>query len=84
MIGWASDPERRMNNHILGIDHVMVTVGDLDVARNFYEGILGLKEIDCPVKRWQEGLVQDWRPTAPCQFTREIPQSWIWTFRYSD
>jgi len=32
------------------IDHVMVTVGDLDVARNFYEGVLGLEEMDCPVK----------------------------------
>ena len=42
-----------MNNHILGIDHVMVTVGNLDVARNFYEGILGLKEMDCPVKDGQ-------------------------------
>jgi catechol 2,3-dioxygenase-like lactoylglutathione lyase family enzyme len=39
-----------MNAHILGIDHVMVTVGDLDSAREFYEGVLGLEEIECPVK----------------------------------
>ncbi len=39
-----------MNKYIQGIDHVMVTVGDLDMAREFYEGILGLEEIECPVK----------------------------------
>lgn len=33
-----------------GIDHVMVTVGDLVVAREFYEGVLGLEEMECPVK----------------------------------
>lgn len=39
-----------MKANPLGIDHVMVTVGDLEVARKFYEGILGLEEMDCPVK----------------------------------
>lgn len=33
-----------------GIDHVMVTVGDLETAREFYEGVLGLEEMECPVK----------------------------------
>lgn len=42
-----------MDKHFLGIDHVMVTVGDLDVAREFYEGVLGLEEMDCPVKDGQ-------------------------------
>ncbi len=39
-----------MKEHIQGIDHVMVTVGDLDTARKFYEGILGLEEMECPIK----------------------------------
>ena len=38
-----------MNDQFLGIDHVMVTVGDLEVARKFYEEVLGLEEMDCPV-----------------------------------
>lgn len=42
-----------MNKYIQGIDHVMVTVGDLKVARDFYEGILGLEEMECPVKDGQ-------------------------------
>jgi len=42
-----------MKSHIQGIDHVMITVGDLDVARGFYEGILGLEEMECPVKDGQ-------------------------------
>lgn len=42
-----------MKSHIQGIDHVMVTVGDLDVAREFYEGILRLEEMECPVKDGQ-------------------------------
>ena len=36
-----------------GIDHVMVTVGDLDLARQFYEGVLGLEEIECTVEDGQ-------------------------------
>ena len=36
-----------------GIDHVMVTVGDLDVAKQFYEEILGLEIMECPVKDGQ-------------------------------
>lgn len=32
------------------IDHVMVTVGDLEVARGFYEGILGFEEMECPLQ----------------------------------
>ena len=39
-----------MKTGIRGLDHVMVTVGDLVVAREFYEGILGLEEMECPVK----------------------------------
>ncbi len=39
-----------MKEAIQGIDHVMVTVGDLSVARNFYEGTLGLEEIECPLQ----------------------------------
>ena len=39
-----------MKEHIQGIDHVMVTVGDLNIAREFYVGILGLQEMQCPVK----------------------------------
>lgn len=42
-----------MKAPIQGIDHVMVTVGDLTVAREFYEGILGLEEMACPVKDGQ-------------------------------
>ena len=42
-----------MNDQFLGIDHVMVTVGDLEVARKFYEEVLGLEEMDCPVKDGQ-------------------------------
>lgn len=38
---------------VQGIDHVMVTVGDLDVAREFYEGILQLEEMECPIKDGQ-------------------------------
>jgi len=37
----------------LGIDHVMVTVGNLEVAKKFYEEILCLEEIDCPIKDGQ-------------------------------
>ncbi len=36
-----------MKNSIQGIDHVMVTVGDLGVAKEFYEENLELKEIEC-------------------------------------
>ena len=39
-----------MKPGIQGIDHVMVTVGNLDAARTFYEGVLGLEEMACPVK----------------------------------
>lgn len=42
-----------MTVKIQGIDHVMVTVGNLDVAREFYEGVLGLEEMECPVKDGQ-------------------------------
>jgi len=42
-----------VKSHIRGIDHVMVTVGDLDVAREFYEDVLGLEEIECPVNDGQ-------------------------------
>ena len=42
-----------MKHIFQGIDHVMVTVGDLDIARDFYTGILGLEEMDCPVKDGQ-------------------------------
>jgi len=33
-----------------GVHHIMVTVGAIDVAKEFYENIIGLEEIDCPVK----------------------------------
>jgi catechol 2,3-dioxygenase-like lactoylglutathione lyase family enzyme len=42
-----------MKAKIQGIDHVMVTVGNLDVARDFYEGVLGLEEMECPVNDGQ-------------------------------
>jgi extradiol dioxygenase family protein len=42
-----------MKAKVQGIDHVMVTVGDLNVARQFYEEILGLEEMECPVKDGQ-------------------------------
>ena len=32
------------------IDHVMITVGDLEIAKNFYEEILGFEEMDCPLQ----------------------------------
>ena len=35
---------------IQGVDHIMITVGDLDIAKDFYESVLGLQEADCPVK----------------------------------
>jgi catechol 2,3-dioxygenase-like lactoylglutathione lyase family enzyme len=42
-----------MNIKLNGVYHVMVTVGDLDVAKKFYGGVLGLEEADCPVKDGQ-------------------------------
>ena len=42
-----------MSIKLNGVHHIMVTVGDLDVARQFYSEILGLEEADCPVKDGQ-------------------------------
>ena len=33
-----------MEIEITGVHHIMISVGDLEVARNFYSSILGLKE----------------------------------------
>ena len=33
---------------ITGVHHIMITVGDLNVAKNFYGSILGLKEKPIP------------------------------------
>lgn len=35
---------------IQGVHHIMITVGDIAVAKKFYESVLGLKEVDCPIK----------------------------------
>lgn len=35
---------------LMGVHHIMVTVGDLAIAKEFYESVLGLEAIDCPVK----------------------------------
>jgi len=32
------------------IDHVMVTVGDLKLAKNFYGEVLGFEEVACPLQ----------------------------------
>ena len=37
-----------MEIEITGVHHIMITVGDLDVAKNFYGSILGLKEKPIP------------------------------------
>lgn len=42
-----------MSIKLNGVHHIMVTVGDLDVAKRFYGEILGLEETDCPVKDGQ-------------------------------
>ena len=42
-----------MSIKLNGVHHIMVTVGDLDVAKQFYGEILGLEEADCPVKDGQ-------------------------------
>ena len=39
-----------MGIRITGVHHIMVTVGDLDVARDFYGAIMDFAETDCPVK----------------------------------
>ena len=36
-----------------GIHHVMVTVGDIEIAKQFYGELLGLKEAKCPVNDGQ-------------------------------
>ena len=45
-----------MNVRFNRIDHVMITVGDLEIARSFYQGILGFEEMVCPL---QDGLPED-------------------------
>jgi glyoxylase I family protein len=35
---------------LMGVHHIMVTVGDIKIAKQFYESVLGLEETDCPVK----------------------------------
>ena len=42
-----------MSIKVNGVHHIMVTVGDLDVAKQFYSEVLGLEEADCPVKDGQ-------------------------------
>ena len=42
-----------MNIKLNGIHHIMVTVGDLDAAKQFYSEIIGLEEADCPVNDGQ-------------------------------
>lgn len=39
-----------MNVKFNRIDHVMVTVGDLEIAKDFFEGILGFEEMICPLQ----------------------------------
>ena len=39
-----------MPTRLMGVHHIMVTVGDLGIARQFYESVLGLEQADCPVK----------------------------------
>lgn len=39
-----------MSVKLMGVHHIMVTVGDIEMARRFYESVLGLVETDCPVK----------------------------------
>lgn len=39
-----------MSFTINGVHHIMITVGDLDIAKQFYSVVLGLEETDCPVK----------------------------------
>lgn len=36
--------------NIMGVHHIMVTVDDIEVAKQFYETVLGLEETECPVK----------------------------------
>ncbi len=38
-----------MSIKIMSIHHVMITIGDIEVAKQFYGTILGLEEADCPV-----------------------------------
>ena len=42
-----------MSIKLNGVHHIMITVGDLDVAKHFYSEVLGLEETDCPVKDGQ-------------------------------
>ena len=42
-----------MTIEVRGVHHIMVTVGDIEISKNFYGKILGLEEIDCPVKDGQ-------------------------------
>ena len=39
-----------MSIKLMGVHHIMVTVGDIEVAKQFYESVLGLEETECPVK----------------------------------
>ena len=39
-----------MGIDIQGVHHIMITVGDIAVAKKFYESVIGLKEVECPVK----------------------------------
>ena len=34
---------------LMGVHHIMLTVGDIEIAKEFYESVLGLEETDCPV-----------------------------------
>jgi catechol 2,3-dioxygenase-like lactoylglutathione lyase family enzyme len=42
--------DRYMTIKLMGVHHIMVTVGDIEVAKQFYESVLGLVETECPVK----------------------------------
>lgn len=38
-----------MSIKIMGVHHIMLTVGDLGIAKNFYENVMGLENAECPV-----------------------------------
>lgn len=38
-----------MSIKLIGVHHIMVTVGDIQIAKQFYETVLGLEEAECPV-----------------------------------
>lgn len=46
----TDNKELVMDSKFTRIDHVMVTVGDLEIAKRFYSGVLGFKEMVCPLQ----------------------------------